>query len=194
MAKSKQWTVLEDRNLSQELTSDLSYAIHHSFGRGKFRSVAEGMIVPKIVLDQIVGTQCWTDQPRVSVPTQQRKQQSRPWASLVGGAAPAAAKVGVARGEVRPRSSGRARALHLRVQKASVVQQRRPGHQVTIVCISALCCLSDCCLSDCCLYVCLTVICMSVCLYLSDCCIYVSLYICVSCLCCLSVCMLLYYF
>lgn len=113
--------------MSQEpRTHDVSYAVHHSFGRGDFRSVAERVTVPNLVLDQIIGTRCWTERPR-------GQDDDRPRASVGGAAAPAKLKKmgGVGRGW-KAKSSGRARALHLRAQKANITQ-RKPGNQVRLV-------------------------------------------------------------
>lgn len=102
---------------------EYSYAVHHSFGRGSFKTVAKRVVVPKIVLDQIIGQKCWTERPR--------GHGSGSRAPLVGGAGLAAKTGGVKGHDVKPKSSGRARALHLRAQKATL-SQRKPGHQVMV--------------------------------------------------------------
>lgn len=111
--------------LQRPSAPDFSYPVHHSFGRGSFKAVAEKLVVPKLVLDQIIGTESWTEKPRGRVVSS--SASDRPWVDAV--TASAKPKMGGVRGELKPRSSGRARALHLRVQKAAQVQ-RRPGRQV----------------------------------------------------------------
>ena len=119
----RRWTILENFLPPDSRCYEYSYAVHHSFGRGTFKTVAESVIVPKIVLDKIIGQNSWTERPRGRGPVGGSR------APFVGGAGPARMR-GV-RPDLRPKSSGRARALHMRVQKATLSQQRRPGHQVS---------------------------------------------------------------
>lgn len=120
MTQAQQWTILDNYLPQESPTYEYSYAVHHSFGRGSFRAEAEKVVVPKIVLDQIIGKKCWTERPRGrgSVP------------AMVGGAGPAKIKtMGGVNVPLKPKSSGRARALHMRVQKRTL-SHRKPGHQV----------------------------------------------------------------
>lgn len=115
------WTILENFLPPESRTYEYSYAVHHSFGRGSFKTEAEGVVVPKIVLDKIIGQKCWTERPRGP------GGGSR--APFVGGAG--SAKMGGVKADLKPKISGRARALHMRMQKATLSQ--RPGHQVSII-------------------------------------------------------------
>lgn len=108
VSKPPAWTIL-DNNLPQEPQSCAkSYPVHHSFGRGSFRHVAEKVVVPKMVLDQIIGNKYWTEMPRGHPVS----------AKLVVGVA-GGAKMGGVNLSMKPKSSGRARALHLRAEKAA---------------------------------------------------------------------------
>jgi hypothetical protein len=104
---------LEDYLPPQSLSYEYSYAVHHSFGRGSFKAEAEGVVVPKVVLDRIISQKCWTERPRG------HGRGSRG----MGGAGSARPVASVTRADLRPKSSGRARALHMRVQKTAW----RPG-------------------------------------------------------------------
>lgn len=119
--EERRWTILENFLPPESRTYEYSYAVHHSFGRGRFRAEAEGVVVPKIVLDKIIGQKCWTERPRGP------GGGSR--APLVGGAGGSPAKMGGVKAELKPRNSGRARALHMRAQKAAL----RPGNPEVIV-------------------------------------------------------------
>lgn len=111
-----EWTILDNYLPEKPYKYEHSYAVHHSFGRGRFREVAAKVVVPKIVLDQIIGEKCWTERPRGPVR-----------GNAVGGAG--SANMGGVNTDFKPKSSGRARALHMRSQKAALAK-RRPGHQV----------------------------------------------------------------
>lgn len=113
-----EWTILQDFIPEKPYNYEYSFAVHHSFGRGRFREVAAKVVVPKIVLDQIIGKKCWTERPRGPDPPG------------VGGAGPA--KMGGVNTDFKPKSSGRARALHMRTQKAALAK-KRPGRQVSII-------------------------------------------------------------
>ena len=121
----KEWTRLEDNFSRDVYEDDYSHAVQHSFGRGSFRSIAEKVVVPKIVLDRIIlgegNNSCWTECPR----------GHRVW---MGGAA-STRMGGVDTSSLKPKSSGRARALHLRAEKASQVRRRRPRQMVYYVVI-----------------------------------------------------------
>lgn len=126
-----QWTVLED-HLSAQPTVQHSYAVNHSFGRGSFRTLAENVEIPRIVLDKIVGHKSWTDQQPRGHGRAAAASRAPPLA--VGGAAGAtAAEVGSG-SHLKPKSSGRAKALNLRAQKAGSCKGRRLGHhQVPVI-------------------------------------------------------------
>ena len=113
---SKEWTILENHIDGEPSGFDYSYAVPHSFGRGSFKSLAEQVIIPKIVLDKIIlgegNNKCWSE-------------RTSPRGQKVGGAASArmgGVNVNVV---VRPKSSGRARALQIRTQWPH--NTRRPG-------------------------------------------------------------------
>lgn len=110
-----EWTILDNFLPPESRSYEYAYAVHHSFGRGSFRAEAEGVVVPKIVLDKIIGKECWTEKPR----------GTGGGSRALGGGAGSAIMAGV-QGELKPRNSGRARALHMRVQKTTLPQR----HQV----------------------------------------------------------------
>lgn len=118
------WTILEDNVSQQPPSYEFSYPVQHSFGRGSFRSVAEKVVIPKLVLDRIIGKQCWTEKTRTEKP-RGHGCGTKKNAVQVGGAG-SGANVGF-----KPKSSGRARALQLRAQTAAVAQ-KRPGRQVRL--------------------------------------------------------------
>ena len=110
-----EWTILGDYLHEKPYSYEHSYAVHHSFGRGRFREVAAKVVVPKIVLDQIIGEKCWTERPRGPV--------------QVGGGGAGSASMGGVNTPLKPKRSGRARALHMRSQNAAL-EKRRPGREV----------------------------------------------------------------
>lgn len=126
----KKWIWLDSQR-SLAPNHDYSYPVHHSFGRGNFRDAAEKVVVPKMVLDKIIGSDssgCWTEAPcGYEVPAEVRVGGSGARARMRG--------VSVEDGEVcRLRGNGRARALHIRANKAAAAsnqQLRRPGPQVS---------------------------------------------------------------
>ena len=113
-AKNYEWTPLENSVFQDHYNLQYSYAVHHSFGRGSFRQMAEKAIVPKLVLDKIIGSKKWSDTPPCP--------RGHGAAKLGGGAA--SISVGIM---VKPKNSGRGRALQMRARKASSFTQKRPG-------------------------------------------------------------------
>ena len=121
MAAEGQWEILEDlHSAGPDLREpeEFAYPVHHSFGRGTYKSRALSSVVPKAVLDRIIGKGCWTDQPRGSTS-----------AAAAGGRRRHPKMGGVKGADPRPKTSGRARALHVRMVNTV---QRRPGHQVSM--------------------------------------------------------------
>ncbi len=114
------WTILDSKLPDDAPSSyEYSYAVPHSFGRDSYRELAENVIVPKIVLDQIVDKHCWTETPRGS------GAAAAKYGGGAGSAGPGGmggVQVGV---DLRPKSSGRARALNMRKEKVM-----RPGRKV----------------------------------------------------------------
>lgn len=111
------WTILDNKLPDGVPSYEYPFPVPHSFDRGSYREIAEKVIIPKIVLDQIIDKQCWTERPHGHAAGRSK---------YGGGAAFAAGRPGVVGGaESRPKSSGRAKALKLRREKAM-----RPGLKV----------------------------------------------------------------
>ena len=125
----EKWISLD--HLCKPQDNDYSYAVQHSFARGRFRDVAEKVVVPKMVLDKIIkgSTSSWTEAPGG------REEREFPTEMRVGGAGACLQMQGVKLEYgvgCRPKGIGRARALHIRAQKASSYQQlRKPGSKVS---------------------------------------------------------------
>ena len=116
--KPAEWTIFSHEPPFGDPFYEQPLAVPHSFGRGKYRELAEKVVVPKIVLDQIIGKEFWTERPRGSSAAAAAGRHG-------GGAAPAGLGMGGVQETVRAKRSGRGRALNLRREKVT-----RPGRKV----------------------------------------------------------------
>lgn len=131
----------------------VSRAINHSFGRGGWRVRAEKVVLPRIALNAVIkqcGGESWSDQWRGRGPRSDQGTEQAPkecGGDRGRGEAPKecggdqkkgqdSMPCGVGRGSgqmsgvngtpVKPRASGRARALRIRADKC-ILPQRKPG-------------------------------------------------------------------
>lgn len=118
----------------------VSRAINHSFGRGGWRARAENVVLPRIALNAVIkqyGGESWSDQWRGRGPRSDRGRGEAPKEcggdrKTGQGSEPCGMErvpgqmSGVNGAPVKPRASGRARALRIRADMC-ILPQRKPG-------------------------------------------------------------------
>ena len=118
----------------------VSRAINHSFGRGGWRARAEKVVFPRIALNAVIkqyGGESWSDQwrgrgsrsdrGRGEVPKECGGDRGRGEGSELCGMEKVPGQMrGVNGAPVKPRASGRARALRIRADMC-ILPQRKPG-------------------------------------------------------------------
>lgn len=118
----------------------VSRAINHSFGRGGWRARAEKVVFPRIALNAVIkqyGGESWSDQWRGRGSRSDRGRGETPkecggdrgrgeGSELCGMEKVPGQMSGVKGAPVKPRASGRARALRIRADMC-ILPQRKPG-------------------------------------------------------------------
>jgi len=125
------WAILQDHHLRRPPGNELSHAVSHSKGRGKFKEMAREVIVPELVLDKIIQSKSdfWTDQ-RSDVPC---GTGSRCLPASEGGAVTARGRMEGVRIEVGAGAKKSGRAHVLRTRRSQYRQPRKPGVLASVV-------------------------------------------------------------